>query len=85
MSTQNPDLANGPPKTPPTELEKAARAALDHQFKRCLTDEEWTQARRSLLEFVTILRDWGEQAQTYESHSGTVVSICTSTNLRAPD
>jgi hypothetical protein len=42
----------------------AARAALDSCAGRTLTDAEWAVAQGKLLEFVTILRGWGQRSRT---------------------
>jgi hypothetical protein len=47
--------------------ENAARAALDHRNGRALTDTEWEGARASLIEFVTMLRSWEQNAGTNDA------------------
>jgi hypothetical protein len=42
-------------------LEDAARATLDLDADRTLTDAEWARARTRLLEWVAILRAWDQQ------------------------
>ena len=39
-------------------LELAARSSLEDQSGRALSDQEWAAARRALLDFVKLLRDW---------------------------
>ncbi len=43
---------------PPTDLEGAARTALEDLSGRRFTDVEWRQLRSRLLEYATILRNW---------------------------
>ena len=56
-------------------LENAARAAVETNTARALTDEEWESARTRLLQFATILRDWDRQTKTNPSRADKVVSI----------
>ena len=38
--------------------ERIARAALEAQYGRPLSDEEWNTAKERLLRYVRMLRDW---------------------------
>jgi hypothetical protein len=58
------------------ELEDAARMALDSQGERTLTDAEWANARGKLLEFVTILRGWEQNAKNAAPRLGNVEALC---------
>lgn len=55
------------------DLEDAARATLDSLAGRCLTDAEWMRARAKLVEFMSILRTWDQQAKTSNSRTDNVV------------
>jgi hypothetical protein len=50
--------------TCPESAEGAARAALDSQAGRTLTDADWAAAKDRLREFFNILRGWDRQART---------------------
>ncbi len=56
----------------PTDLEGAARTSLEFRAGRSFTDGEWARARARLLELVTLLRDWEQNAKTPASELGKV-------------
>jgi hypothetical protein len=52
-------------KTPsPSGAEQAARAAIEQGCGRPLTDGEWANQRRRLLEFVLTLARWDRERRT---------------------
>ena len=65
-------IINAGPEQPQL-LEAAARTALESLTGRALTEEDWVRERARLLEFVTILRAWDQQAKTSQSKAGRVV------------
>jgi hypothetical protein len=46
--------------------ENAARAALDLRVGRVLSNTEWAHARSTLMQFVTILRNWERNAEAIQ-------------------
>jgi hypothetical protein len=42
-------------------LELAARSSLEDHYDRTLSDPEWAAAKRALLDFAKLLRDWGRK------------------------
>lgn len=56
-------MSANPSCRPEQELEDAARCVLEERFGRRLSEAEWTTMRRSLVDFVKILRDWDQPSQ----------------------
>ena len=52
------------------EREARARAALENQFGRPLSDEEWTLYSARLLAYVRLLKSWEEASFSSRSSSG---------------
>ena len=48
----------------PTDGERAARTLVESRLGRSLTDGEWERVHGRLVEFVAILRDWEQDAET---------------------
>ena len=42
-------------------LEFAARSSLENHYGRPVSDQEWAAAKRALLDFAKLLRDWGRK------------------------
>ena len=64
-----------PGETKLTHSESAARGALEAVASRAFTDLEWERARRRLLEFVAILREWDRQTDISAPRADNVVMI----------
>ncbi len=58
--------------SPASEKESSARVALEARAGRTLSDLEWDRARRTLVEFVIILREWYQRAEMAASELGKV-------------
>jgi hypothetical protein len=56
-----------------SDLESAARAAIEMRAGRRLAEREWARARLRLLEFVTIIRGWEQKTKTRDSELDNVV------------
>ena len=56
-------------------LEGVARAKLESDAGRCLTDAEWVRARSRLLQFAMILYGWDRLARTKETGADNVVVV----------
>ncbi len=52
---------------PAGEKESAARAAIEARAGRTFSNPEWERARARLLDFVSALRAWRQEAPTSES------------------
>ena len=57
------DLAPERSDKRPESGEGAARAALDSRAGRALTDSDWAVAKDRLLDFLAILRAWGQKTK----------------------
>jgi hypothetical protein len=55
-----PDHSNSP-------AERAARAELERQLERPLTDQEWADQRKRLLQFVQLMRRWDMEQRSGKS------------------
>lgn len=55
-------------------VENSARAALESQAGRSLSDAEWAAAQAKLQEFMGILREW--ERKTTASRRGNVEVLC---------
>jgi len=42
-------------------LQLAARSSIENHYGRALSDQEWAAAKRALLDFTKLLRDWGRK------------------------
>jgi hypothetical protein len=58
-----------------TQIENAARAAIELGADRTLTDPEWAAMRTRLLEFAGILRRW-DREKTGLCERGNVEVLC---------
>jgi hypothetical protein len=83
-------MAQIPPQSasasnPPTS-ESAARKTLESLARIPFADAQWQRVRAALLAYVTLLRDWRQQAgKTTQLPTGTkVVSIQGKTNIESP-
>ena len=61
----------------PSDAEQAARAVIEQSCGRPLSDGEWAQQRRRLLEFVLTLKRWDRERQLQtEASQQTEVEVC---------
>jgi hypothetical protein len=69
-------------ETSAPDLERAARTALEALSSRSFTDDEWRQLRSRLLEFATILRQWGRKPATNQHPADHVVVMPSAASTR---
>jgi hypothetical protein len=72
MTLRSVNAGDGQRQARLSDLEGAARKSLDLRVGRSFTDGEWARARARLLEFVTLLRNWEQDAKTRPSELGKV-------------
>jgi len=65
-----------------TNLESAARGALEGVAPRAFSDLEWERVRAKLLEFVAILREWDRQIKASAPRADDVVMMRQSGRVR---
>jgi hypothetical protein len=57
-------------------LEDVARLTLDLHAGCRLSEDEWSETRAKLLEFMTILREWDQRAKNPKPRRGNVEDLC---------
>ncbi len=62
-------------KNPPSEAESLARCSLEQSADRRLSDREWAERRRRLVEFGLSLARWDAEQQRKGNSVSTVITL----------